>query len=143
MLQAMNTGHPGSMSTIHANSPRDAFARMEVMIGMAPSILSEKGSRALIASAINIIVQIARLPDGARRVMSVSEVTGIEDGTVAFVEIFAFKQEGVSARGRIHGRFVSSKTPSRYLEHFRIHGAPTSGNGFPSGPKNRIGRCIN
>ena len=126
MLQAMNTGHPGSMSTIHANSPRDAFARMEVMIGMAPSILSEKGSRALIASAINLIVQIARLPDGVRRVISVSEVTGIEDDVVATQEIFCFKQEGVDADGRIHGRFLATDIPSRYTEYFRTHGAELS-----------------
>jgi len=123
MLQAMNTGHPGSMSTIHANSPRDAFARMEVMIGMAPSILSEKGSRALIASAVNVIVQIARLPDGARRILSVSEVTGIQDGAVSAEEVFSFRQEGVSDEGRVHGRFLAASRFSRYTEHFRTHGA--------------------
>jgi pilus assembly protein CpaF len=123
MLQAMNTGHPGSMSTIHANSPRDAFARMEVMIGMTPSILSEKGSRALIASAINIIVQIARLPDGVRRLVSVSEVLGIVDGTITTQEIFSFKQEGVSSDGNIHGRFLAADHPSKYTEYFRTHGA--------------------
>jgi pilus assembly protein CpaF len=130
MLQAMNTGHPGSMSTIHANTPRDAFARMEVMIGMAPSILSEKGSRALIASAINVIVQIARLPDGARRVISVSEVTGIENDAVVAQDVFCFRQEGVSEDGRIHGRFVATKVPSRYAEHFRTHGVEWSDSVF-------------
>ena len=124
MLQAMNTGHPGSMST----DPRQFSARCLCAHGGydrhgALRFFRKKVRRALIASAINIIVQIARLPDGMRRVVSVSEVVGIEDGSVATQEIFFFSQEGVSPEGRIHGRFLAAKTPSVFVEHFRTHGA--------------------
>jgi len=122
MLQAMNTGHPGSMSTIHANSPRDAFARMEVMIGMGHSILSEHGARALVASAINIIVQLARLPDGRRRVTSISEITGLDGDTITTQEIFEFEQESVDEKGRILGCFKATGAESIFLQHMRTHG---------------------
>jgi pilus assembly protein CpaF len=123
MLQAMNTGHPGSMSTIHANSPRDAFSRMEIMIGMGPNILSEKGARGLIAGAINVIVQMARLPDGSRRVMSVSDVVAMEGDGIKTREIFVFEQEGVGDKGKIYGRFRATGETSVFVDHMRTHGA--------------------
>jgi len=126
MLQAMNTGHPGSMSTIHANSPRDAFARMEVMIGMSRSILSERGARALIGSAISVIVQLARLPDGHRRVISVSEVTGLDEDTILTQDIYVFDQEGVDEKGRIFGSFRSTEASSIFVKHMRTHGVKLS-----------------
>ncbi len=122
MLQAMNTGHPGSMSTIHANSPRDAFSRMEVMIGMAPTILSERGAKGLIASAINVIVQCSRLVDGSRKVISISEVCGIEDGEIMTHEIFIFEQQGISEEGRVYGCFKPVGSTSIYKEHFLSNG---------------------
>ena len=122
MLQAMNTGHPGSMSTIHANSPRDALARIEVMIGMARSILSERGARALIGSAINIIVQLVRLPDGSRRVVSLSEVAGIQEGEILLQDIFTLEQEGVNSQGRIYGWMKPTGRESLFASHMERHG---------------------
>ena len=122
MLQAMNTGHPGSMSTIHANSPRDAMARIEVMIGMARSILSERGARALIGSAINIIVQLVRLPDGSRRVVSLSEVAGIQKGEILLQDIFTLEQEGVNTQGRIYGWMKPTGRESLFASHMERHG---------------------
>ena len=130
MLQAMNTGHPGSMSTVHANTPRDAFARMEVMIGMTPSILSEKGARALIGSAIKIVIQIARLPDGTRRIISVSEVLGLGGDAIATQEVFKFQQKGVSDQGKVFGCFKSTGVVSRYVDHFTTHGHALGDSAF-------------
>ncbi len=122
MLQAMNTGHPGSMSTIHANSPRDALSRMEVMAGMGTALFSELALRGLISSAIHIVVQLARLPDGTRRVISISEVRGLQDQAISVVPLVMFKQLGVDSRGRIFGRFQGTGTTSAFMEHIRSHG---------------------
>ncbi len=122
MLQAMNTGHPGSMSTIHANTPRDALSRMEVMAGMGTALFSERALRGLIASAIHIIVQLARLPDGARRVMSISEVHGMDTDSVSVIPLVVFRQEGVDDRGRAFGRFEGTGTESIFSNHIRSHG---------------------
>jgi pilus assembly protein CpaF len=122
MLQAMNTGHPGSMSTIHANTPKDALSRMEVMAGMGTALFSERALRGLIASAIHIIVQLARLPDGARRVMSVSEVHGMAADTVAVVPLVAFVQEGVDGKGRVQGCFKGTGKEPVFRDHIRSHG---------------------
>lgn len=130
MLQAMNTGHPGSMSTIHANSPRDALSRMEVMVGMGTSLFSEKGMKRLIASAINIIFQLARLPDGRRRILSVSEITGIEGDTVSLQEIFLFEQKGVDSSGNIYGSFKSTGVVSRFFEYINTHGVNLNSSVF-------------
>jgi len=122
MLQAMNTGHPGSMSTIHANSPRDALSRMEVMLSMGTSVFSEMAMKALLGSAINIIVQLARLPDGKRRLMSVSEVAGISGEDFALHEIFRFEQHGVGANGNIYGCFRATGKESMFMDHMKSHG---------------------
>jgi pilus assembly protein CpaF len=122
MLQAMNTGHPGSMSTIHTNSPRDALARMEVMLSMGTAMFSERAMRALIASAIDIIVHLARLPDGKRRAISVSEIVGLENDTVQIQDIFRFEQHGVNAEGGIFGAFCGAGVRSKFLDHIRVHG---------------------
>lgn len=122
MLQAMNTGHPGSMSTIHANSPRDALSRMEVMLSMGTSVFSEMAMKALLGSAINIIVQLARLPDGKRRLMSVSEVAGISGEDFALHEIFRFEQHGVDANGNIYGCFKATGKESMFMDHMKSHG---------------------
>jgi len=114
MLQAMNTGHEGSLTTIHANSPRDALSRLETMIAMAELNLPDKAVRQQIASAINVIVQVARLSDGTRRIMSISEVTGMEGPVVTTQELFMFERQGILAEGRIAGRF----RPTGVRPHF-------------------------
>jgi pilus assembly protein CpaF len=126
MLQAMNTGHPGSMSTIHANSARDALSRLEVMVSMGAMAISERALRSLTASAINIIVHLARLPDGKRRCISLSEITGMQGDIIAMQDIFRFEQEGMDASGTIHGSFKSTGIPSRFSEHLERSGVKLS-----------------
>src|SRR5438477_1128470 len=105
MLQAMNTGHDGSMTTIHANSPQDAIARMETMALMANISVSEKGIRRQIASAIDVVIQASRLSDGTRKIMSVSEVVGMEGEIVTMQDIFLFERVGIGEQGKVLGRF--------------------------------------
>jgi pilus assembly protein CpaF len=105
MLQAMNTGHEGSLTTIHANSPRDALARLETMIAMAELNLPERAVRQQIASAINVIVQVSRLPDGSRKIMSISEVTGMEDSVITMQDLFVFERAGFDENNKVVGRF--------------------------------------
>ena len=122
MLQAMNTGHPGSMSTIHANTPTDALSRMEVMSSMGTSFFSERALRGLLASAINIIVQLARLPDGKRRVISISEVQGMKGDDIIVCPVFMFRQKGVDDDGNIYGSFTGTDNKPFFLEHIKTHG---------------------
>src|SRR5215475_1972284 len=103
MLQAMNTGHEGSMTTVHANSPRDALKRLEQMIGMAGMAMTVASIRAQIASAVTLVIQVQRLPDGRRRVISICEVTGIEDDVIQVQEIFYFAKESTDEKGNIRG----------------------------------------
>lgn len=105
MLQAMNTGHPGSMSTVHANSPKDALSRLEVMAGMGSISLSEKAMQTLMSSAIDIIVQLSRLADGKRRIVSISEITGIKNENITIKELFVFEQTGRDKQGNVLGTF--------------------------------------
>lgn len=122
MLQAMNTGHDGSMTTIHANSARDAVARLENMIAMTGVELPLKASRAQIASAVNLIVQISRLQDGSRRMMSITEVTGMEGDIISMQEIFKFQRMGLDDNNKILGKFVSCGLRSNYTERFEQWG---------------------
>jgi len=122
MLQAMNTGHDGSMTTIHANSARDAIARLENMIAMTGVELPLKASRAQIASAVNLIVQISRLQDGSRRMISITEITGMEGDIIQMQEIFKFKRTGIDENGKILGEFVSGGLRSAYTERFKQWG---------------------
>ncbi len=122
MLQAMNTGHPGSMSTIHANSPKDALSRMEVMLSMATTAFSDAAMKLLIGSAINIIIQLARLPDGSRRVVSISEVLGFKQDHVEIQEVFIFEQQGLNERGEIFGEFRSTGKMSIFRDHMKSMG---------------------
>jgi pilus assembly protein CpaF len=115
MLQAMNTGHEGSMTTIHANSPRDAVRRLEQMVGMASVGMSQQSVRQQIASAIQIIVQLQRQSDGARRLVSLTEVTGMEGDVVQMQEIFRFVKEGVDKDGRILGSFKATGVRPSFL----------------------------
>src|SRR3954471_22799347 len=105
MLQAMNTGHDGSLTTIHANSPRDALYRLDTMVAMASLQLPERAVRQQIASAVDLIVQISRLSDGTRRVTAISELTGMENDVITMQEIFVFERTGVSSAGKVLGRF--------------------------------------
>ena len=122
MLQAMNTGHDGSMTTIHANSARDASSRLENMISMAGIEMPIKAVRAQIASAVNLIVQISRLQDGSRRMVSITEITGMEGDVISVQEIFRYERLGLAADGKIIGRFNATGVRSHYSERFRQWG---------------------
>jgi pilus assembly protein CpaF len=122
MMQAMNTGHEGSLGTIHANSPRDAMARIENMILMAGLDLPMRAIREQIASAIHVIVQIARLSDGTRRVTNVSEVTGMEGDIVTMQDLFRFQQRGIDNDGRVTGEFRGTGIRPRFADKFEIAG---------------------
>jgi pilus assembly protein CpaF len=122
MLQAMNTGHEGSLTTIHANTPRDALARMENMIGMANLNLPHKAARQQIASAITIVVQALRLTDGQRKITSIQEVTGMEGEVLTMQEIFAYHQTGVDANGKIVGHFQATGVRPRVTDRLRAFG---------------------
>ncbi|MFV0335781.1 MAG: CpaF family protein [Tropicimonas sp.] len=122
MLQAMNTGHDGSMTTIHANSARDAVSRLENMVAMAGIEMPLKALRAQIASAVNVIVQISRLHDGTRRMVSVSEITGMEGEIISMQEIFRYERRGIAPDGSIIGRFNAAGIRSHYSERFRQWG---------------------
>jgi pilus assembly protein CpaF len=122
MLQAMNTGHEGSLATIHANTPRDALSRLENMIGMAGINLPPKAARQQISSAITAIVQIARLSDGKRKVVSIQEITGMEGEIITMQEIFAFKQTGVGQDGAVQGHFCATGVRPKFIDRLRTHG---------------------
>ena len=122
MLQAMNTGHDGSMTTVHANTPRDALSRVEQMIGMSGIDIPARSARAQIASAIHVVVQIARLSDGRRKLVSLSEISGMEGDVITMQEIFRYRQTGVSADGMVQGRFEATGIRPRFLEQVMAHG---------------------
>jgi len=122
MLQAMNTGHDGSLTTIHANTPRDALARLETMIQMTGMRLSDRAMRQQIASAINIVIQVARLTDGTRRITSISEITGMEGETITMQEVFIFDRRGVDKDGRVLGKFRPTGVRPRFAERLKIYG---------------------
>jgi pilus assembly protein CpaF len=122
MLQAMNTGHDGSLATIHANTPRDALSRLENMIGMAGLQLPPKAARQQIASALTAVIQIARLSDGKRKVISVSEITGMEGDIITMQEIFSFRQTGIGADGTVQGYFSATGVRPKFIERLRSHG---------------------
>lgn len=122
MLQAMNTGHDGSLTTLHANGPRDALARLETMISMSNLMIREKAMRAQIASALDLIVHLARLSDGTRKVLSVAEVTGMEGDVVTMQDIFVYEREGVAADGRVVGRFRSTGVRPRCSDRLLSYG---------------------
>jgi len=122
MLQAMNTGHDGSLTTIHANSPRDALSRMETMIQMTGMRLSDRAMRQQIASAVDLVIQVARLTDGTRRVTSISEITGMEGETTAMQELFCFERTGVDPAGKVIGRFRPTGIRPRFAERLKQYG---------------------
>jgi pilus assembly protein CpaF len=122
MLQAMNTGHDGSLTTIHANTPRDALARLETMIQMTGMRLSDRAMRQQVAAAINLVVQVARLSDGSRRITSISEITGMEGETITMQEIFMYERTGVDKEGKVIGRFKPTGIRPRFAERLKACG---------------------
>ena len=130
MLQAMNTGHDGSLTTVHANAPRDALARIETMIAMGAVNLPERAMRQQITSAIQMVVQQTRLSDGTRKVTSVSEITGMEGDTITMQEIFVFEKLGISQEGKVVGRFRATGVRPKVCERLRAAGVVLPGNMF-------------
>jgi len=130
MLQAMNTGHEGSMTTLHANSPRDALARLETMIMMAGFELPLKAMRSQIASALNLIVQANRLQGGARKITHITEVVGMEQDTIVTQEIYKFEQDGVDEHGRAHGRFIATGIRPTFMPRLEACGIRLPSSAF-------------
>ncbi|HEY7408330.1 MAG TPA: CpaF family protein [Gemmatimonadaceae bacterium] len=122
MLQAMNTGHEGSLTTIHANTPRDALARLETMILMAGTALPTRAMREQISSAVDVLIQIARLADGSRRVMSITEVTGMEGDVVTTQEVYRFRRRGITAEGQVVGQFEATGVRPLFVERLQVAG---------------------
>lgn len=137
MLQAMNTGHDGSMTTVHANSSRDSLSRIEQMIGMSGIDMPQRAARAQIASAVNVVIQVSRLSDGRRKVTSLSEITGMEGETITMQEIFRFKQTGVDEHGQVIGQFEATGIRPKFLLDAEAHGVKLSAELFR--PDMRIG----
>jgi pilus assembly protein CpaF len=130
MLQAMNTGHDGSLTTLHANSSRDALQRLETLMQMSGITLPDKAMREQISSAINVIVQVSRLSDGKRKIMSISELTGMEGNVVTMQDVFVFKRTGIGENGEVLGQFMASGIRPRFLEKLRIAGVDLPANTF-------------
>jgi pilus assembly protein CpaF len=130
MLQAMNTGHDGSMTTVHANSPRDAFSRLETMVMMASQHVPDKVIRQQLASAINIVVHCARLSDGTRKVTAVGEVVGVERDQVEMQDVFSFDRTGISSRGKVLGAFRATGARPLCLERLKAYGIHLSNSIF-------------
>ena len=122
MLQAMNTGHEGSMTTIHANTPRDALTRLESMVAMSNLNLPEKSVRQQITSAISIVVQVSRMSDGSRKVVNISEITGMEENVVSMQEIFGFQRRGIGPDGKVVGAFRPTGIRPKFLDRLRVSG---------------------
>jgi pilus assembly protein CpaF len=122
MLQAMNTGHDGSMTTVHANTPRDALSRIEQMIGMAGLEISPRSIRGQLASAVNVVIQVERLEDGRRRLVSLSEIVGMEGDVISMQEIFRFRRRGRSAKGEVVGDFEATGVRPKFVELLRMRG---------------------
>ena len=130
MLQAMNTGHEGSLATIHSNTARDALARLENMVGMANVNLTPRATRQQICSAVTVVMQVSRLTDGARKLVSLQEITGMEGDVIAMHEIFRFEQSGVDAAGKVQGRFFATGVRPRFAERLRMFGAAVPDSAF-------------
>jgi pilus assembly protein CpaF len=122
MLQAMNTGHEGSLTTIHANSPRDAISRLETMILMAGTNLPARAMREQIASAMDVIIQLTRLTDGTRRVTSIVEVTGMEGEVITTQEIYVYRRRGISPEGMVVGHFETTGIRPHFVERLKVAG---------------------
>ena len=122
MLQAMNTGHDGSLTTIHANSPRDSLMRLETMVAMANMEIPNEFMKRFISSAINVIIQVARLADGRRKIISLQEITGMEGNVITLQEIFSFKQQRIDSNGNVRGIFRFHGVRPKFVERFKVSG---------------------
>lgn len=129
MLQAMNTGHDGSLTTLHANSPRDALSRLETMVMYSGIDLPERNIKNQIASAINIIIQVSRLQDGSRKVTKVSEIAGMEEGTITMQDIFVWEQTGTGAK-TVMGMHVSTGVRPKFIEKIKARGIEVNNQYF-------------
>lgn len=130
MLQAMNTGHDGSITTLHANTPRDALSRLETMIAMANLNIPEKAMRQQISSAIDVVIQASRLSDGSRKVMSISEIIGMEGDVITMQEIFSFERQGMDENGKVKGEFRASGIRPHFTTRLQAHGINLPGTLF-------------
>jgi pilus assembly protein CpaF len=122
MLQAMNTGHDGSLTTIHANTPRDALARLETMVAMANLNIPESAIRRQISSAIDVVIQISRMSDGTRKVVSIAEITGMEGEVVTMQDIFVFRKRGIKESGEVIGEFLPTGIRPKFGERLLVTG---------------------
>jgi pilus assembly protein CpaF len=130
MLQAMNTGHEGSLATIHANTPRDAIARLETMILFAGTNLPNRAMREQISSAINVIVQVSRMADGSRRITSITEITGMEGDIITAQEVYRYHRRGIAEDGSIVGSFEPTGVRPTFSERVRLAGVDLPGEMF-------------
>ena len=130
MLQAMNTGHEGSVSTLHANSPRHALGRLQTMVGLGLGNIPGQAIREMIADALHLVVQIARHTDGRRRVVSITEITGMESGVISAQEIFRFRQTTVDAAGAVRGTFESTGVRPVFARRLEAHGIAVPPSAF-------------
>jgi pilus assembly protein CpaF len=135
MLQAMNTGHEGSLTTLHANSPRDALSRLETMVAMAELNLPERAVRAQIVNAIDIIIQVSRLSDGSRRVKQISEVVGMEGDVITLQDIFIYEQTGIDEHGRVVGRLRPTGIRPRCMDRLKAYGFEMAAEAFADAPQ--------
>jgi pilus assembly protein CpaF len=126
MLQAMNTGHDGSLTTIHANGPRDVLLRLETLMLLTGIDIPERAVRELISSSINIILQISRFSDGTRKISSISEIVGMEQGTISMQEIFLFEKRGIDADGKMIGVYRPTGIRPHFLQHMEASGVQLS-----------------
>jgi len=133
MLQAMNTGHDGSLTTIHANSCRDALTRVETLVAMAGLNLSTKALRNYISSALDVIIQLTRLSDGTRKMTSVQEITGMEGDVITLQEIFTYEQKGLDQQGNLKGRFRATGVRPKFMERFAARGVTIRPDLFDAG----------
>ncbi len=122
MLQAMNTGHDGSLTTIHANNPREALSRLENLVGMGGANIPAKALREMIAAAIHVIIQATRLPDGSRKITSITEITGMEGDVITVQEIFAYEKQGLNDDGSVKGRFIATGVRPKVADKIRTSG---------------------
>jgi len=134
MLQAMNTGHDGSLTTIHANTTRDALSRMETMVAMANLNIPEAAIRRQIASALDVVIQVSRLSDGTRKIISIAEITGMEGNVVTMQDIFVFQKQGISENGEVIGRFVATGVRPKFAERLLVTGIHLPMNMFDNQP---------
>ena len=133
MLQAMNTGHDGSLSTVHSNSTRDALARLETMVLMAGMDLPERAIREQVSAAINIVVQLVRLSDGTRKVVKLSEITGMEGNTIVMHDVFVFDQKGIDKEGKVVGEYRATGVRPLFAERFKVYGYDLPPDVFETG----------